>query len=156
MIEFIQALTDPNISFLRYAFIAGMLGSLAFGIVGSYVVVRRITYIAGAISHCVLGGIGAALYLQYKFDLNWLHPMLGALVVALLAALIIGFVSIYVREREDTVIGALWVFGMAIGLLFIAKTPGYVDPMGYLFGNILLISKYDLWMIAGLDTCWRP
>jgi zinc transport system permease protein len=60
-------------------------------------------------------------------------------------------VSIYARQREDTVIGALWAVGMAIGLLFIAKTPGYTDPMSYLFGNILLVSQNELRLVAFLD-----
>ncbi len=151
MTEFIAALFDPNIPFIRYAFIAGMLASVAFGIIGTYVVTRRISYIAGAISHCVLGGIGLGLYLQLKVGISWCDPMYGALAAALAAAVIIGLVSMYARQREDTVIGALWAIGMALGLLFIAKTPGYIDPMSYLFGNILLISKGDLWLIACLD-----
>jgi zinc transport system permease protein len=152
LIDFLNALRDPDIAFLRYAFAAGMLASIAFGVVGTYVVARRITYIAGAISHCVLGGIGAALYLQNTSDLSWIQPMHGAVVAALLAAIVIGLVSLYARQREDTVIGALWAVGMAVGLLFIAKTPGYIDPMSYLFGNILLISRSDLWLVIALDV----
>ena len=151
MAEFLEALRNPDISFFRYAFIIGMLASVAFGIIGTYVVARRITYIAGAISHCVLGGIGAGLYLQKKIGIIWFDPMYGAVLAALLAAVIIGMVSLYASQREDTVIGALWATGMAIGLLFLAKTPGYVEPMSYLFGNILLISKNDLWIVLGLD-----
>ncbi len=151
MAEFLRAVADPNVPFLRYALIAGVLASVAFGVIGTYVVARKISYIAGAISHCCLGGIGAALYLKHRFGLGWCHPLLGATAAALLAALIIGLVSLYARQREDTVIGALWATGMAVGLLFIAKTPGYVDAMSYLFGNILLISRTDLWLVAGLD-----
>ncbi len=151
MSEFLGALTDPNLVFLRYALIAGLLSSVAFGIIGSYVVVKRISYIAGAIAHCVLGGIGAAIYLNYHFGLAWCTPMLGAVVAALLAAIIIGLVSIYSSEREDSIIGALWVMGMAGGILLIAKTPGYIDPMSYLFGNILMITRNDILMILGLD-----
>lgn len=152
MIEFLHAVGDPDMVFLRYALVAGMLGSVAFGIVGTYVVARRISYIAGAISHSVLGGIGAALYLQKKVGLAWSDPIYGAVAAALASALIIGGVSLYGRQREDTAIGALWVIGMAAGLLFLAKTPGYVDLMSYLFGDILLISQGDLWLIAGLDV----
>jgi len=151
MIEFFNALQDPNIPFLRHALIAGLLASIAFGIIGSYVVVKRITYIAGAISHCVLGGIGAALYLQHHAGLVWLTPFIGAIFAALLAALVIGLVSLFSKEREDSVIGALWVVGMATGIMLIAKTPGYVDPMSYLFGNILMITSQDLWVITVLD-----
>lgn len=152
MMEFLNALRDPDIPFLRYAFLAGVLASVAFGIVGTYVVARRISYIAGAISHCVLGGIGIGIYLQQKTGHWWCHPMYGAIVSALLAAVIIGLVSLHARQREDTVIGALWSVGMAIGLLFLARTPGYVDPMSYLFGNILLISKKDLYLVIALDA----
>ena len=152
MIEFLHAVGDPDMVFLRYALVAGLLGSIAFGIVGTYVVARRISYIAGAISHSVLGGIGAALYLQKKVGLAWSDPIYGAVAAALASALIIGGVSLYARQREDTAIGALWVIGMAAGLLFLAKTPGYVDLMSYLFGDILLISQGDLWLVAGLDV----
>ena len=78
--------------------------------------------------------------------------MVGAVVAGLLAAIVIGLVSLYARQREDTVIGAVWVIGMAVGLLFLAKTRGYTDLMSYLFGNILLITKHDLWLVAGLDV----
>ncbi len=151
MNEFIAAVMDPNIPFLRYALLAGLLSSVAFGIMGTYVVSRRITYIAGAISHCVLGGIGASLYCQNVLHWSWCHPLLGAMAAALLAALIIGWVSLHAQEREDTIISAIWAAGMAIGLLLIARTPGYVDPMSYLFGNILLLSQQDLWLILLLD-----
>lgn len=149
--EFLNALSDPAIPFFRYAFFTGLLASIAFGIIGTYVVARRITYIAGAIAHCVLGGIGAGLYLQVKMGITWFGPMTGAIIAALLAAIIIGLVSLHANQREDTVIGALWAIGMAIGLLFIAKTPGYIEPMSYLFGNILLISKTDIWLVMTLD-----
>jgi zinc transport system permease protein len=152
MLDFFDALCDPRDAFLRYALLTGVLASVSLGIMGTYVVTRRISYLAGAIAHCVLGGIGAALYLQHKVGWSWCHPMLGAVVSALLAALLIGLVSLYARQREDTVIGALWSVGMAVGLLFIYKTPGYIDPMSYLFGNILLISRQDVWLVAGLDA----
>ncbi|KPK70248.1 hypothetical protein AMJ82_03695, partial [candidate division TA06 bacterium SM23_40] len=90
MTEFLGALTDPNIPFLRYAFYAGLLASFAFGIVGTYIVTRRISYIAGAISHSVLGGIGAGLYLQAVHGLGWSHPMYGAVAAAIVSAIIIG------------------------------------------------------------------
>lgn len=137
--------------FLVHAVVASALASVAFGVVGSFVVARRISYIAASISHCVLGGIGAALYFRHAHGLEWCHPMLGAVVSALGAALIIGWVSLRGAEREDTAIGALWAAGMAAGLLFLSQTPAYVDPMSYLFGDVLMISRRDLWLIAGLD-----
>lgn len=151
MTELLTALADPNLSFLRYAFLIGILASVAFGIIGTYVVVRRISSIAGAISHCVLGGIGIGLYCQQVYGTGWLNPTSGAIIVAILAALILSVVSMYPGQREDTVIGALWGIGMAVGLVFIAKTPGYSDPMSYLFGNILLLTAADLYLVIILD-----
>jgi zinc transport system permease protein len=100
----------------------------------------------------VLGGIGAAMFFQVKYGLTWCHPTIGAIVAAILAALIIGFVSIYAKQREDTIIGAIWAIGMAIGLLFIANTPGELDWHSYLFGNILLISREDIYITLLLDA----
>ena len=151
MPDFMQAVIDPALPFLRYALIAGALASLAFGVMGTFVVARRISYIAGAVSHCVLGGIGAAMFFQHSFNIGWLHPMYGATFAAVLSAVVIGLVSLHSPQREDTVIGATWAIGMAVGLLFLARTPGYNDPMSYLFGNILLISKADLILVAALD-----
>ena len=150
--DFLNALADPAIPFFRYAFLTGIFASVAFGIIGTYVVARRISYIAGAIAHCVLGGIGGGLYLQKKIGILWFDPLYGAILAALLSAVIIGLVSLHAKQREDTVIGALWAVGMAVGLLFIAKTPGYVEPMSYLFGNILLIAQSDLWLVLALDA----
>jgi len=146
-------LTDlPRFPFLQYALLTGLLVSVACGIIGSYVVTRRITYIAGSIAHTVLGGLGAARYCQTVYHWEWFHPLYGAVLAALISAVIIGVVSMRARQREDTVIGALWAVGMATGILFIFKTPGYnEDLMSYLFGSILMVSPQDLWMIAGLD-----
>jgi zinc transport system permease protein len=152
MNEFFQALSDPVIPFLRYALVAGVLASLSFGVIGSYVVTRRITYIAGAISHSVLGGIGAALYLDKVHGWTWCDPYLGALLAALASAVIIGLVSLYAKQREDTVIGAVWSVGMALGVIFLNLTQGAVDLMGYLFGDINLITPKDLWLVLGLDA----
>lgn len=140
-------------AFMRNALLTGLLASVACGVIGSYVVVRRITYIAGGIAHCVLGGIGAALYLERAHGWVWLDPLYGALAAAVAAALIIGFVSLRTRERADTVIGAVWAVGMAAGVLFLSRTPGYgEDLMSYLFGNILMVTGRDLWLLAGLDA----
>ncbi len=151
MTEFFQALLNPDNAFLRLAFLVGTLASVPFGIIGTYVVTRRISYLAGAISHCVFGGIGMGLYLQNKVGLTWFNPMYGAVIAAIGAALVIGMVSLYAQQREDTVIGALWAVGMATGLLFVDITPGYFDISSYLFGDILLISHQDVWMVGGLN-----
>lgn len=147
-------LTDlPRYPFLQYALLTGLLVSVACGIIGSYVVTKRITYIAGSIAHTVLGGLGAARYCQTVYGMDWLHPLYGAVFAALASAVIIGVVSMRARQREDTVIGSLWAIGMAAGILFIYRTPGYSeDLMSYLFGSILMVSPRDIWMIAGLDV----
>jgi zinc transport system permease protein len=138
--------------FLQYALAAGVLASIACGVVGSYVAARRITYIAGGIAHSVLGGLGAARYLQVTQGWEWLHPLFGAVIAALLSALIIGMVSLRWRASEDTAISAIWAIGMAAGVLFIARTPGYAENlMSYLFGNILMVTPTSLWLMATLD-----
>ncbi|TFG62288.1 MAG: metal ABC transporter permease [Spirochaetales bacterium] len=151
MADFFAALGNPAIPFLRYALIAGILSSIAFGMVGTYVVVKRITYIAGSIAHSVLAGIGLSLYLSARHGITWLSPLLGAVIAAVISALIIGLVSMYGKQREDTVIGSIWAIGMGVGILLIARTPGYKDPMTYLFGNILMISRTELFLIGSLD-----
>ncbi len=151
MMTFIDALFNPSYSFLRNAFIASLLSSVLFGVLGSIVTVKRIAGLAGAVSHAVLGGIGMALYLSAVKIIPSITPMTGALIFALIAAFIIALVSLKAKQREDTVINAVWAIGMSIGVLFMAKTPGYTDPTSYLFGNILLVSSKDLWLLALLD-----
>ncbi len=148
MNEFLQALTNHQFQFLRFALIAGLLASISFGVVGTYVVARRITYLAGAIAHTAIGGIGAALYLKNVWGWEWLDPLYGALAVSIAIVPILGWVTLHAKDREDTVITALWTVGMAGGLLLIAQTPGYVDAMSYLFGDILVLSTTDLILIA--------
>jgi len=150
LLAFLKDLIE--LPFLQNALLAGILCSMGTGVVGTYVVLRRITYIAAAISHCILGGIGAARYAQVVLGWSWLQPMHGAVITALASAILIGIVSLRAKEREDTVISALWAVGMAAGILFIFKTPGYnEDLMSYLFGNILMVSSSDLYLIALLD-----
>ncbi len=142
--EFFNALNQYT--FLQYALIAGLLASVGCGVIGTYVVVKRIAFIAGGIAHSVLGGMGAALY--YGFD-----PLSGALIAAILSALLIGWVRLEWKTQEDTLISALWAIGMAVGILFISKTPGYqTDLMSFLFGDILLVAEESLWFMALLDA----
>ncbi len=144
MTEFFTALAGHD--FLQAALIAGLLASVGCGVMGTYVVVKRIAFLAGGIAHSVLGGMGAALY--FGFD-----PLTGALVAAVAAALLIGWIRLRWKAQEDTLIGALWAIGMAVGIPFIAKTPGYqTDLMSYLFGNILLVPQESLWSMAALDA----
>ncbi len=143
MSEFLDVLISQG--FMQNAIIIGLLASVACGVMGSYVVVRRIVFISGGISHTVLGGMGIAYYYGY-------NPLHGAVISALMAALVIGFVSLRYNQYEDTLIGALWAVGMAVGILFIYKTPGYnVDLMSYLFGNILMVEKESVRLLAYLD-----
>jgi len=134
-----------DLGFLQSAFLAGLLASIGCGVMGSYVVVKRIGYMAGGIAHSVLGGMGAALFFGFA-------PLGGALAAALLAALLIGLIRLRWQAQEDTLIGAVWAIGMSVGVLFIARTPGYsADLMSYLFGNILLVSGAQLWQTLTLD-----
>ena len=143
MTEFIDALS--SYAFMRYALIGGLLASIACGIVGTFVVVKRISYLAGGIAHSIIGGVGIALFLEAS-------PLAGALVAALVFSLILGWVSLRLREYEDTLISALWSLGMGTGILFLSKTPGYhVDLMQFLFGSILVLSDQHLMLIIGLD-----
>ena len=144
MNPFLEALVSQP--FMQNALLGGLLASVACGVAGSYVVVRRIGYIAGGIAHAVLGGMGLAYFLGRS-------PVGGAIIAALVAALIIGWVSIRWKKQEDTTISALWAVGMAVGVLLIARTPGYnVDLMSYLFGNILMIPQSHLNLIFWLDV----
>ena len=149
--EFFHALSDPDNTFLRLALAVGLFSSIAFGIIGTYVVTRRISYLAGAVSHCVLGGIGGALWLKEVLKVEWLDPVYGALLAALVAAFIVGRFGHNSSQREETMIGATWAIGMALGIIFMDLTPGYFDITSYLFGDILLVSSRDLKLIIALD-----
>ncbi len=138
--------------FLQYALAASVLSSVASGVVGSLIVVRRSTYIAGAISHSVLGGLGAARFFQVVYGVSWFTPMVGATIAAICAACIISWATAYAKERVDSVLSIIWALGMAIGIIFIMKTPGYSqDLMSYLFGNILMVTPTDLFFMGALN-----
>ena len=142
--EFFEAFSHHP--FLQRALLAGLLASLGCGMIGTFVVVKRISFLAGGIAHAVLGGMGVAHFMGRD-------PLLGALVASIVAALVIGWVNLRWREREDTLIGALWAVGMAVGIVFIAQTPGYnVDLLSYLFGNILMVKQEHLQLMVMLDA----
>ncbi len=148
--EFLDAL--QRYSFLQHALVGGILASVASGVVGTYVVTRRMTVIAGSLAHCTLGGMGIAVWLHEVHSVG-VEPLQGALVAALLAAWIIAAVRMRGHEREDTIISALWAVGMAVGIVFLSQTPGYrSDLMAYLFGNPILISPTELKMLAAVDV----
>lgn len=147
---FFQALSKNPFLFL--ALFAGLAASFASGIIGSYVVVKRIVSISGSIAHSVLGGMGLFLWLRRTYGLDMLTPLYGALFAGLLSALIMGWIHLKYKEREDTVIAALWATGMSVGVIFIALTPGYnVELLNFLFGNILWVTHSDIRLLMALD-----
>ena len=131
--------------FMRNALCAGVLVSIACGIIGTFVVVNRIVFISGGIAHAAYGGIG----LGYFFQIN---PILGAIFFALMSAMGMGLVVRKTQQRADSIIGVMWAVGMAIGIILIDLTPGYkADLMSYLFGSILTVSTENLTIIFLLD-----
>lgn len=127
-----------NIGFFRNAFIAAFFASITCGIIGTYIVSRRIVFISGGITHASFGGIGMGYYFGF-------NPIFGAVVFGILSALGIEFFTKRADLREDSAIAILWSLGMALGVIFIFLTPGYApNLMSYLFGNILTVSKEDL------------
>lgn len=150
MPSFFEALTTNPL--LIAAILASIAASVVSGIIGSYVVVKRIVFISGSISHSVLGGIGLFIWLERTQGVSWASPLFGALLAAILSALLISWIRLHYREREDSIIAALWSIGMAIGVLFISQTPGFnVELTNFLIGNILWVSKTDLMILWGLD-----
>ncbi len=132
--------------FMRNAIMAGLLASVACGIVGSFIVVKRLVFISGGISHASFGGIGLGYFLG-------ISPILGAVVFSIASAFGIGVISKKAARREDTAIGILWAVGMALGITFIGLTPGYApDLFSYLFGSILTVPRSDLILMAALDV----
>jgi zinc transport system permease protein len=150
MLSFIEALMTYPL--LLSALFAGFAASIVSGIIGSYVVVKRIVFISGSISHSVLSGIGLCIWLERAKGVEWASPLYGALVAAILSAFVLGWIHLYYKEREDSVIAALWSIGMAVGVLFISQTPGFnVELTNFLIGNILWVTKTDLYILWGLD-----
>jgi zinc transport system permease protein len=150
-INFFEAIV--NNPFFVMAIFAGVAASIASGITGSFIVVKRIVFISGSIAHSVLGGMGFFLWLRRTYAINFITPMQGAIIAALASALIMGYVRSKYKEREDTIIAALWSTGMALGVIFIALTPGYnVELMNFLFGNILWATPSDIIMLCILDA----
>ncbi|MDK2915632.1 MAG: zinc transport system permease protein [Euryarchaeota archaeon] len=130
--------------FFRNALIAGVLASVACGIIGTYVVVRRMVSVSGGISHAAFGGIG----LGYFFGID---PLLGATGFTVATALGMGALQLRARQQMDTIIGAVWAAGMAVGILFVYLTPGFApDLFSYLFGSILLVPREDILLMGVL------
>jgi len=130
--------------FIRNAIIASVLVNIICGIVGTYIVIKKIALISGGISHATFGGIGLGYFLG-------INPILTAIPFSLVSALAIGLLSRGKRFSRDTAISIFWAAGMALGIIFISLTPGYApDLFSYLFGNILTIPVMDLYIMAAL------
>jgi zinc transport system permease protein len=143
LVEMQEAL---QFAFMQNAFKAGLLVSLAAGIIGTYVVITRTVFISGGVAHAAYGGIGIGYYLGGD-------PVIGATIFALVAALGMGVVQKKTRQRSDTLIGVMWAVGMALGIILIDMTDGYkADLMSYLFGSILAVPDRDITMMLGLNA----
>ena len=129
---------------LADAFLACLLSAITCGIVGSYVVARRMVFLSGGITHASFGGLGLAIYAGF-------NPLVGALLFASVASVGVEFASRRGRIREDSAIGIIWSVGMALGALFMSLTPGYaVELPSYLFGSISLVDGGDIKWLAAL------
>lgn len=128
--------------FILYALAASLLGSITAGIIGTYVVTRRMVFITGGITHASFGGLGLGFFLG-------INPLIGAAVFGLVSGIGVEYLSRFHKIREDSVIAMMWSFGMALGIIFISLTPGYApNLMSYLFGNILSVSSSDIWIMG--------
>lgn len=131
--------------FFQKAFLAAVFASISCGIIGSYIVSRRIVFISGGITHASFGGIGLAFLLGF-------NPLLGAVLFAIASALGIQFFTKVAEIREDSSIAIWWSLGMALGIIFVFVTPGYTpNLMSYLFGNILTVTTSELWWMLMLN-----
>ena len=130
--------------FVQNAVLAGVLASVLCGVIGTFVVVKRLAFISDGISHAAFGGMGVCFFLG-------IDPLLGAIPVALATAVALGLMDGETIRSADAMIGVLWAVGMAVGIVFVYKTPGYApNLMTYLFGNILLVSRHDVFVILAL------
>jgi zinc transport system permease protein len=142
----IEAIVEAlQFGFMRNALVTGLLVSVACGVIGTFVVVKRIVFVSGGIAHAAYGGIGLGYFLG-------LDPVVGAIIFSLVAALGMGAVQRRTGERADTLIGVMWAIGMATGIILVDLTAGYkADLMSYLFGSILAVPSGDLLVMAILD-----
>ena len=130
--------------FIINSLMAGILASISCGIIGTYIVTRRMVFLSGGITHASFGGIGIGYYLAF-------NPIISAAIFGVLSALGIEFIAKRSEIREDSAIGILWSFGMAVGIMFIFLTPGYApNLMSYLFGSILTVSSLEIYLMIGL------
>lgn len=131
-------------AFFQNALIGSLLTAIACGIVGTYIVSRRLVFISGGITHASFGGLGLGFYLG-------MNPILMAMIFSIFSAFGVEWVSRTQNVREDSAIAGVWSLGMALGVIFIFLTPGYAPNLSaYLFGNILTITTADILWILGL------
>ncbi|MDM8325169.1 metal ABC transporter permease [Bacteroides gallinaceum] len=132
-------------TFFQHALLGSLFASIACGIIGTYIVTRRLVFISGGITHASFGGIGIGLYAG-------ISPILSAAVFSVLSAFGVEWLSKRSDMREDSAIAVFWTFGMAVGIIFSFLAPGFTpDLSSYLFGNILTITQSDIWMLAILS-----
>ena len=128
--------------FFRNALIGTLLACISCGIIGTYIVTRRLLFISGGITHSSFGGVGLGMYFSF-------NPTVGAFIFAVASALGIQLMGRRKEIREDSAIAMLWVLGMTIGVIFCFMTPGYsAELTTYLFGNILTITDTDIITLA--------
>ncbi len=129
--------------YLNHALWAAILSGITCGLIGTYVVARRMVFLAGGITHASFGGLGIAFYLG-------INPLFGATLFAILSALGIEWAGERGRIREDSAIGIIWSIGMAVGALFMALRPGYTsgDLSNYLFGSIITVTQGEVKALA--------
>ena len=133
-------------TFFRHALLGSLFASIACGIIGTYIVTRRLVFISGGITHASFGGIGLGLYAG-------ISPLLSAAVFSVLSAFGVEWLSKRKDMREDSAIAVFWTFGMAVGIIFSFLAPGFTpDLSAFLFGNILTITPTDIWMLATLSV----
>ena len=129
-------------TFFQNAIIGIILIAIVAGIIGTYIVTRRMVFIAGGLTHASFGGLGIGYYAG-------ISPTLSALIFAIITALGIDHLSHAKRIRQDSSIALFWAVGMAIGIIFIFLTPGYTPGLSeFLFGNILTITTHDIVLFA--------
>lgn len=133
-------------TFFQYALAGSLLASIACGLIGTYIVTRRLVFISGGITHASFGGIGIGLFFGFP-------PILSAAVFSVLSAFGVEWLSKRKDMREDSAIAVFWTFGMAVGILFSFLSPGFVpDLSSYLFGNILTITRQDIYALLVLSA----
>ena len=141
-----------NYAFMRNALIVGILSSICCGIIGTYIVNKKMVFISSSISHASYGGIGIGVYLIYFFKLPLNDPLIFGLIFSILSGVLILILKDFFGVNGDLGIGIMMSFGMAIGIIFSFMTPGYQSDMStYLFGNILLSNNSNIISLLILD-----